>query len=131
MSKRKGSRSERELFHMLWEQGFSTVRSAGSGSTTKPAPDLIASNGSRVLAIECKAIKGEKKYFPVEELEQLRLFSDQFGSEAWIAVRFDNKGWWFIEAREIAKSKGKSFSVTLDSMQEKGLSWDDFLGKII
>ena len=35
MSKAKGGRTERELFHILWDNGFSVVRSAGSGSTTK------------------------------------------------------------------------------------------------
>ena len=130
-SKAKGSRVERELFHKLWEQGFSTVRSAGSGSTTKPAPDLIASNGSRILAIECKAVKGNNKYFPPEELEQLKLFSDQFGAEAWIAVKFDNKGWWFIESKDISKSKGENFSVSLSSMKEIGLEFEDFLAKVI
>ncbi|MSR86401.1 Holliday junction resolvase, partial [Candidatus Woesearchaeota archaeon] len=83
MSKKsKGTRAERELFHQLWEEGFGVVRAAGSGSTSRPSPDLLASNGKKTFAIECKSVKGEKKYFSAEELEQLHIFANTFGAEA-------------------------------------------------
>ena len=63
MSKKKGSRTERELFYLFYESSWMPIRVAGSGSTPIPAPDLLVGNGKRVLAIECKAIKGTKKYF--------------------------------------------------------------------
>src|SRR3989338_9560480 len=108
-TKSKGSRAERELFHLLWENFGACIRAAGSGSTSKPAPDLLASNGKRTFAIECKSLKGQRQYFDSKELEELRLFARMFGAEAWIGVRFDNKGWWFVPVEKVEKTKGNSF----------------------
>ncbi len=128
MSKAKGSRAERELFHQLWEEGFAVVRAAGSGSTTRPSPDLLASNGKKTFAIECKSVKCEKKYFSVEELEQLHMFAKIFGAEAWLAIRFDSKGWFFLEAKKILPSKGETFFVSFSQLQKKGFSFQEFVG---
>jgi holliday junction resolvase Hjr len=129
MSKKaKGSRAERELFHKLWLHFGPCVRAAGSGSTTKPAPDLITSDGSRVIAIECKSVKGTKKYFEHEEIEQLVSFATGFGAEPWIAVRFDNKGWYFLEATNLSQSKGKSLLVSFELAQKNGKKFEEFLG---
>ncbi|HIH15127.1 MAG: holliday junction resolvase, archaea type [archaeon GW2011_AR17] len=127
--KSKGTRAERELFHLLWKENYGVVRSAGSGSTSQPSPDLLASNGKKTFAIECKSVKGEKKYFSAEELEQLRIFSETFGAEAWLAIRFDNKGWFFLEAKKIPQSKGKNFLVSYQQLQKDGLHFQEFLGK--
>ena len=127
MSKRKGTRAERELFHMFWDSKWGSVRSAGSGSTTLPSPDLIAGNGERVIAIECKSLKKERKYFDVEEVEQLRQFSDGFGAEPWVGVRFDNIGWFFFELDKIDKTK-TGFVVSLDLAKKKGMSFEEMIG---
>lgn len=126
-TKSKGTRSERELFHMLWDTGFAVMRCAGSGSTTKPAVDLLAGNTKHFFAIECKAVKGEAKYLSDEDVAQLLIFAQQFGAEPWLAVRFDNKGWFFLDARTLEKSKGKSFVVSYDAVQEKGLVFEEFV----
>ena len=114
---------------MLWNEGHAVVRSAGSGSTTKPAPDLLTSNGFKTMAIECKSIKGKKKYFDHTEILQLNLFANTFGAEAWLGLRFDNVGWFFIESKHIVKSKGESLLLTLDYMRKKGLTFDELIGK--
>ena len=114
---------------MLWDQGFGVIRSAGSGSTTKPAPDLLTSNGKKVMAIECKAIKGKKKYFDVAEIFQLNLFAKTFGAEPWLGVRFDNIGWFFIESKHLIRSKGDSLLVSLDHMRKKGILFEELIGK--
>jgi Holliday junction resolvase len=125
----KGSRAERELFHLLWDNAWSVVRVAGSGSTTRPAPDLLAGNGLKSVAIECKSTKDEKKYFERKEIEELLEFADKFGAEAWAALRFDNKGWWFIEAAKLKKSKGDNFFISLNHLKREGLVFDEFIGK--
>lgn len=127
--KAKGSNSERELFHMLWENSWGCVRVAGSGSTTRPAPDLLAGDGKRMIAIECKAVGDDKKYFNHIEIEELIEFSRMFGAEAWIAVKFDNKGWWFIPAEKLKKSKGNNFSADLEFLKKEGLIFDELIGK--
>ncbi len=127
--KAKGSNSERELFHMLWDEFGAVVRVAGSGSTTRPAPDLLAGDGKRMLAIECKAVGDDKKYFDHKEIEELIQFSIMFGAEAWIAVKFDNRGWWFIEASKLKKSKGNNYSVDLDFIKKEGLIFEELVGQ--
>ncbi len=128
-TKAKGSKAERELFHMLWKEGWAVVRAAGSGSTPLDAPDLIAGNGKRYLAIECKAVKAKRKYFPNEELGQIKKFAKAFGAEPWVGVRFDNEGWYFIKVSKIPKSKGKHFCVSLDYSVKKGLTFEELVGK--
>ena len=79
-SKAKGSNVERELINMFWESGWGAIRVAGSGSMRFPSPDVLASNKLRNIAIECKFVNKEKKYFPKERirvlLENLEQFSD-------------------------------------------------------
>ncbi len=129
MSKAKGSKAERELFHMLWDNGWSVVRSAGSGCTRLPAPDLVAGNTKRTMAIECKSIKDDKKYFYQDEVDQLKTFSDKFGAEPWIAVRFDKIGWYFVHLNNLEKSAGASFLVSLEFAQAKGLKFEELIKK--
>ena len=104
--KNKGTRGERELFHLLWNtKEWGVLRSAGSGSTPMPSPDLLASNGKRYLAIECKVIGNTNKFFSEEEIQQLLEFSNKFGAEPWIAIKFDYIGWYFLQPKEINKTK--------------------------
>jgi len=127
MSKKKGSRAERELFHRLWEMKWAVVRSAGSGSTPMPSPDLITSNGKRTIALECKAVKAKAKYFPIEEIEELLEFSNHFGAEPWIAMRFDKEDWFFIHLDNVPESKGSSYTISLDYAKEKGIRFEELI----
>ena len=116
-TKGKGTRAERELFHMFWETGsYIPVRAAGSGSTPIPNPDLIVGNGEKTFAIECKALKSGSKYFPKKEIDELKIFSERFGAEPWIGIRFDNEGWWFLDLDNLGKSKNDNFRGTLFSI---------------
>lgn len=128
-TKRKGTKAERELFHMFWESGWGCARVAGSGSTQRPSTDLVASDGNKVLALECKAIRNDRKYFSEKDLEQLLCFASSFGAEPWVAVRFDNIGWFFVHMEELAESKGKSFFVSLEFAQKNGKSFDELIGR--
>lgn len=128
-SKKKGSRTERELFHMFWETGrWMPLRTAGSGSTPIPAPDLLIGNGSRVLAIECKSGKGRRD-IKKEQIEELKIFSKLFGAEPWVGVRFDNMPWYFLEIKDIGKSKGKNYFVDPKLVIEKGMKFEELIGK--
>ncbi|MBI4447966.1 hypothetical protein HY643_03220 [Candidatus Woesearchaeota archaeon] len=133
MGKAKGSRAERELFHMFWEAKWHTVRSAGSGSTPLPNPDLIVGNAAekRILAIECKSLKAGKKYFSTAEINQLKYFAEGFGAEPWIAIRFDTIGWFFLKTQELPKTKGESFAVSLGFAQKNGIKFEELIGLYI
>jgi Holliday junction resolvase len=126
MGKKKGTRAERELFHMLWKSKFAVVRGAGSGSTPLPCPDLIAGNGKKVYAIECKSVKDSKKYFNVEEIKQLKEFSKKFGAIPLVGIRFDHKGWYFLEPKKLKKTS-KMLMITFEMAKKKGFSFKDLI----
>ena len=128
-TKAKGSFAERELIHRLHNENWGIIRSAGSGSTPLPSTDIIAGNGKRVLAIECKALRYTTKYFYPEEIEQLVVFSRRFGAEPWLGIRFDRVGWFFIQPENLEKSKNGNLNISLEQARVKGLSFERLIGK--
>lgn len=93
--KAKGSNAERDLIHLFWRNNYAALRIAGSGRMNYPSPDILASNGSKILAIECKATKQNYQYFKKEQVEQLIQFSKLFGAEPMIAIKFSTD-WHFF-----------------------------------
>ena len=126
-SKAKGSRAERELLTMFWENGFGGYRSAGSGSTPLPSPDILVGNGKRYLAIECKSLKDKYKYLEETQIKELVEFSKRFGAEAWVGVRFNNLGWYFIQPNNLEKTKNGTLIASLDVLKQKGLNFNDLI----
>ena len=126
-SKNKGTRYERELFHKFWNTNkWMPLRIAGSGSTTLPSADLVVGGKGRHLAIECKAIKQGRKYIPLERINELKEFSEKFGAESWIAVRFNNQPWYFIRIEDLEKTK-TNYVVYLELVKKKGLLFEDLI----
>lgn len=128
-SKFKGTRAERELFHMFWKTGtWASIRSAGSGSTPMPSPDLIAGNKNKLLAIECKSTKGKSRNLTFEEINQLISFSDIINAIPILAMRFDKNGWHFLDAKEIPKNKRGNYTITFKMCQENGIKFQELIG---
>ena len=125
-SKSKGTEAERELLHLFWARGFGVLRSAGSGSMKYPGPDLIVSNKSRVLAIECKSTKDKKKYLGEHDIGQLREFCAIFGAEPWFAVRFAKMDWLFLSIEDIEKTE-KGYVIDSKVAERRGLLIDELL----
>ncbi|KXB00009.1 hypothetical protein AKJ42_01880 [candidate division MSBL1 archaeon SCGC-AAA261C02] len=108
----KGTRSERELANLLWDNSFAVMRSPASGSGRKhPQPDILASDADRVVGIEVKSTSRDKVYIPEEEVEELEEFCKRFGCEALIGVRFDRLGWIFSRPEDCERTE-KSYKVT-------------------
>jgi Holliday junction resolvase len=126
--KSKGISAERELLHRFWGNGWACIRVAGSGSMGFPSPDLLAGNAIRRLAIECKSINDDKKYFSQDDIDKISEFAGKFGAEAWFAVKFLNVGWFFISLDDLDKTKS-NFVVSLGLAKNKGLSFDELIGK--
>ena len=126
-SKKKGTRTERELFHMFWNDNWSCLRIAGSGSTPLPAVDLLAGNAGRVLAIECKSSKKDKKYIEEERILELKEFAEKFGAEPWVGMRFNNMAWFFLSLDDMERSKNGSFIISKDLAIKKGLEFKDLI----
>lgn len=99
--KSRGCQYERKLVHLLHDMGFYSVRVAGSGCMKYPSPDLVASNGSRLIAFEVKSSQGDRVYLKQKDVDDLLEFSDGFKAEPWFAVHFVGKGWFYKPAREL------------------------------
>ena len=124
--KAKGTRAERELLHMFFKKKFFPMRAAGSGSTTLPCADLVVGGNGRILAIECKAGKNSR-YIDKKQIDELVEFAKGFNAEPWIATRFDNNEWWFIEIRDLKKSKGGNYFISLEESQKIGRTFEEIL----
>ncbi len=127
MSKEKGSRAERELLAMFWQNSYAGFRVAGSGSTPLPSPDLVVGNGRRYLAIECKSLKNKAKYLEEEQINELIEFANKFGAEPWIGLRFNNIGWYFIQPDKLEKTKNGSLIASLEFLKERGLKFGELI----
>lgn len=125
--KAKGTRGERELVRLFNENNWSCVRIAGSGSSHYPSPDIIAGNTLRRLAIECKVTKEQKKYFPDIEIKQLQIFSQKFGAESWIGVKFPKEPWYFLMLEDL-EDTGSCRAVSLELAKRKGLKAEELMG---
>lgn len=123
-TKAKGTNAERELVHMFWNANFACFRAAGSGSIKYPCPDLIAGNNIRKLALEVKISGKEYQHLSKKEIDDLSEFSKMFGAEPWIAVKF--KDWHFLTLEDINQT-GSNFSVTKETAELKGLSFNDLI----
>jgi holliday junction resolvase Hjr len=125
--KAKGSHAERELVAALWKAGWAAIRTAGSGSSRYPAPDVLAGNGVRRIAVECKAAGDDKKYLAKEQVAQLQVFAKAFGAEPWIGIRFDNDQWYFISLDDL-KETPAGFVVSTQYAKDKGLVLNEVIG---
>ena len=124
--KAKGTKGENQLVKFFNENNFSCIRSAGSGSSKYPSPDILAGNAIRRLAIECKVTKDKKKYFHSQEIEQLKKFSQSFGAESWVGVQFAGESWYFLMLEDL-KDTGKCWLADLETAKRRGLTKEELL----
>lgn len=123
-AKSKGSNGERELVRQFWELGFASMRCAGSGSSHYPSPDIIAGKLGKRFAIECKVTKENIKYFEKDEISQLQYFSNFFGAEPYVAVKFSKKQWFFFTIDDL-KENNNSLSIRIDDCELKGITIEE------
>ena len=124
--KTKGTVAERDLLHKFWENGWACIRVAGSGNMGFPSPDLLAGNGVKSIAIECKAFKNSHKYLEAEEINQSKLFGEKFGAEPWLAIKFNRQPWYLLKLTDLNKTE-KCWSISLTLAEQKGLKFEQFL----
>lgn len=125
--KAKGTKTERELIHLFWSRGWAAVRVAGSGSIKYPVPDIVAGNGVRHLAIECKSSGERRRYLTKEEVGSLVEFARRFGAEPWIGARFDAQSWYFIAPHDLEGS-GKLLVVDAEKAKHSGILFEELIG---
>jgi len=125
-NKSKGCNAERELIHLFWANEWAAVRIAGSGSSQYPSHDVLASNNKRNISIEAKSTRKNNKYFPEEEIYALRQFSERFGAEAWIAIKFLRENWYFVKINDLDQT-GKNYVISNKLAKEKGISFNNLI----
>ncbi len=125
-TKTKGTAAERNLIHQFWQAGWAAIRVAGSGAIKYPVPDIIAGNALRRLAIEVKATKEDARYISKEQILGLREFCQLFGAEPWVAVKFDNRGWFFVSVEQLRETAG-AFVLDHEKAEMLGLSFDEMI----
>jgi len=123
-----GINAERELLHKFWDTGqWIAMRAPASGAIKYPCPDLLVGNHNRKLAIECKATKSPRQYLKHKEVMELLKFSNIFGAEPWIAVRFSNQ-WYFLTLEDLDETES-NYVVNIKAAKRKGLLFDELIGK--
>jgi holliday junction resolvase Hjr len=127
-TKKKGTDAERQLIHMLWEYNYAALRVAGSGSCRYPSPDIIAANGIRRIALECKVTKSRNKHFYFEEIDNLEQFCKKFGCEGYIAIKFQKSDWFFFTLEDLKRTKSDDFSISFKDADTKSLNFKQLLG---
>lgn len=127
---KSGSRVERELVKMLWNADCAAMRApASGGATRKPLPDIIAGNGRVYLAIEVKTTSADHIYINSGKIRGLKEFSEIFGAEPYLGVKFKNKKWRFVHVDDLIKTRGKNYKVDMDLAFCKGLEFDELIKK--
>lgn len=122
---KKGMKFERDLIHMLWENGYAALRTAGSGAARYPTPDVVAGNGSNFIALEVKKRSSLPVYLTENEVRELVMFSNLFGANAYIAVKIPRKEWKFIDIEQL--KKGKSYRVD-EEVYSTGMDFENVIG---
>jgi len=121
-----GTKGERDILKMFWDNGWAAVRTPGSGSARFPSPDIIAGKKDRRMVIEAKITKENKKYFEEKEIRELKYFGNLFGAEIWVAIRFKGENWFFINIEDLIFS-GKSYSIDKENAKMKGLLFEEII----
>ncbi|MBN1923495.1 MAG: hypothetical protein JW791_01910 [Nanoarchaeota archaeon] len=91
----KGASYERELLALLKKKGYAAVRVAGSGRARMEQPDLIASNGVKLLGFECKYSASDYKTIHKDEVNSFVKFCREFHCTPVLAFRFPHTEWKF------------------------------------
>jgi len=125
-AKSKGTNGERELIRSFWSLGWAAIRTAGSGSSHYPSPDIVAGKLGRRLAIECKMTAEKKKYFPIDEINQLVYFASHFGAEPLVAVKFTKTPWHFFTIEDL-KQTPNSFVISQEDCEIKGIQIEELI----
>ncbi len=123
----KGARAERELLHTFYDNGWSVIRSSGSGVNAL-SPDVIFLKDREALCIECKAWERGSLSLDPEQFEKLVVWEKNTSFPTYVAWRMNGKGWFFIRLDEFKRTE-KNFTVTMKRTIEINRRMDSILGR--
>lgn len=129
--KSQGINAERELLHQFWGTGeWIAMRAPASGSMKYPCPDLLVGNLLRKLAIECKTTKANRQYLDQEQVKNLKTFSQIFGAEPYVGVRFKGEAgstWYFLSLDDIERTAAENYVISKELAERKGLLFEELI----
>ena len=125
---RKGANAERELIKILWNNGFATLRAAGSGVTPLPSPDLVALSSKKKLGFECKAWNSSYLNLSIEQFLTTKQWCNIAGADFFVAWKIPNKGWLFIKPENFSR-RDKNFTISLKKAHSVSVPLTVILGK--
>jgi Holliday junction resolvase len=122
--KKRGYDAERELVHMLRDEGYAAIRVPVSAPSKEPLPDVFAVKDNSILSIEVKS-QIRYAYYKAHQVKKLFEFLDIHKiyprKYAVLAAKFKYKGWWFDLAE-----KNQDYMIKIN----QGLTWYELLNKI-
>ena len=96
--KKRGYDAERELVHMLRDEGYDALRVPVSAPSREPLPDVFAIKDDAILSIEVKA-QERYAYYKKDQVQKLfefleihKIYPRRY---AVLAAKFKYKGWCF------------------------------------
>ena len=96
---------------MLHNNGYSVVRSAGSG-VNSISPDLVAIRAGKGLAFECKAWKSTSVSIDPEKYQFLVQWQQNTNMKTFVAWRINGEGWFFVKLEELFRTE-KNYTITM------------------
>lgn len=116
----KGANAERELIHLLYNEGLAVLRVAGSGSSTLPCPDAVALSPGLKIAFECKAWNKAHLSISMLQMTELHNWAKTAGTDLFVAWKIPRKGWRFLKPRQFNKTE-KAYNISMKKALEEGL----------
>ena len=105
----RGANFERDLVSLFWGHGWAAVRSAGSGTTSNPTPDVIAAKDGVVVAVECKTTRKDRLSLGAA-IKALKRYSEVAGVKGYIAIKFLREEPRFYDIVNCASRKNQTIS---------------------
>jgi len=121
----KGARGERELINKFYENGFSVIRSAGSG-VNSISPDIVAIKKGRGYAFECKAWDRTTISIDEEKFNELKKWEENTNFQTFIGWRMNGMGWYFVRLDDL--EKGKNYNITKKKAIAINIRLENILG---
>jgi Holliday junction resolvase len=128
----RGIQDERNLVRQLWKKGFAVMRAPASGSATKmDRPDIIAGNKIKGLqfAIEVKTTLKECLYIKEKSVDQLIDFSQRFGCQPILAIKFKGRrrNWIFINPDQLLLTPSLNYKITFRDALRLGIDFNTLI----
>ena len=124
----KGANAERELIHTLSDKGFAVLRVAGSGVSPLPSPDVVALKNGRILAIECKAWKGNYLAISCITMGDEVNWAKTAGAEFFVGWKIPREGWLFVKFEHFHNA-GKNFMISLEEARKCTISLETLISQ--